>query len=173
MNNTIPWFERKFEFPVPVELLPSLLLRLRETPARLEAAVAGCQPAVLTRKPGGSWSAQEHVGHLFDMEALWLGRLNDFVESKAELTPADLTNRKTHEAGHNSRQIADILRDFRSERNAMLNRISEIDPLTHTISLPHPRLRTPMRLTDHLFFVAEHDDHHLTAIRELIANTAP
>ena len=31
-----------------------------------------------------------------------------------------------------------------------------------------PRLRTPMRLIDLGFFVAEHDDHHLARITELL-----
>jgi hypothetical protein len=29
-------------------------------------------------------------------------------------------------------------------------------------------MKTPMRLVDHLFFVAEHDDHHLARIWQLI-----
>jgi hypothetical protein len=33
--------------------------------------------------------------------------------------------------------------------------------------LVHPRLRQPMRFVDHLYFVAEHDDHHLATISEL------
>jgi hypothetical protein len=32
----------------------------------------------------------------------------------------------------------------------------------------HPRLKQPMRLVDHLYFVAEHDDHHLATIREMM-----
>jgi hypothetical protein len=28
-------------------------------------------------------------------------------------------------------------------------------------TIPHPRLKTPMRLVDHLYFVAERDGHHL------------
>ena len=28
----------------------------------------------------------------------------------------------------------------------------------------HPRLRTELRLCDHLHFVAEHDDHHIARI---------
>jgi hypothetical protein len=32
----------------------------------------------------------------------------------------------------------------------------------------HPRLKQPMRLVDHLYFVAEHDDHHLARIWEMI-----
>jgi hypothetical protein len=32
----------------------------------------------------------------------------------------------------------------------------------------HPRLGAPMRLIDHALFVADHDDHHLAAITELL-----
>ncbi|MBC8367786.1 hypothetical protein H8E52_10280 [bacterium] len=32
----------------------------------------------------------------------------------------------------------------------------------------HPRLKTPMRACDMLYFMAEHDDHHLARISEII-----
>jgi hypothetical protein len=32
----------------------------------------------------------------------------------------------------------------------------------------HPRLKVPMRLVDHLCFVAEHDDHHLARLWALV-----
>jgi len=32
----------------------------------------------------------------------------------------------------------------------------------------HPRLKTPMRTMDLFLFVAEHDDHHLAKISEII-----
>jgi hypothetical protein len=35
-------------------------------------------------------------------------------------------------------------------------------------SMMHPRLKQSMRLVDHLYFVAEHDDHHLAKIWELV-----
>jgi hypothetical protein len=31
----------------------------------------------------------------------------------------------------------------------------------------HPRLEQPMRLLDWIFFVAEHDDHHLAHVTRL------
>jgi hypothetical protein len=37
---------------------------------------------------------------------------------------------------------------------------------SHT--LEHPRLKAPMRAIDHLYFVAEHDDHHLAMIEEFL-----
>jgi|GEM_PF-4393916 len=39
-------------------------------------------------------------------------------------------------------------------------------PFIHTAL--HPRLKTPMRIVDLAYFVAEHDDHHLSRIRELV-----
>ena len=37
----------------------------------------------------------------------------------------------------------------------------------------HPRLEQPMTPTDLIFFVAEHDDHHLITITELIRQMSP
>ena len=75
LNNTpvsqIPtWFERKFEFTFPVEHWLILCVRLRGTPARLEEILRGVSPDVLIRKAADKWSAQEHAGHLLDLESL-------------------------------------------------------------------------------------------------------
>ena len=42
-------------------------------------------------------------------------------------------------------------------------------PVEQHPSRLHPRLKQPMRLVDHLYFVAEHDDHHLAKIWEMIS----
>src|SRR3954447_9618646 len=60
------WFDRKFEFTFPLELLPNLKVRLRGTPARLEEILRGRPVATLIDKPDDKWSAQEHAGHLLD-----------------------------------------------------------------------------------------------------------
>jgi uncharacterized damage-inducible protein DinB len=124
---------------------------------------------MLTRRPGEKWSAQEHAGHLLDLEPLWMARIEDFVSGGFELTAADLSNRKTHEANHNARALEKILVEFRAERLRLVNRVREFQPELFARSMLHPRLRQPMRLVDHLYFVAEHDDHHLARIWELIA----
>ena len=168
MPQTPPWFERKFDFSFPVEIAPNLLARLRGTPARLEETLRRRSPAVLTEKLEGKWSAQEHAGHLLDLEPLWLARIGDYVSGTEQLTAADLTNRRTDEANHNARPLEEILTQFRAARGKLLQRISELDPALFARKIPHPRLKTPMRLVDHLFFVAEHDDHHLVRIWEIV-----
>jgi len=162
------WFERKFEFSFSLDLLPNLRARLRGTPARLEETLRGHSHEVLTAKPQGKWSAQEHAGHLLDLESLWLARLEDYAAVRDQLTPADLTNRKTDEANHNARSPEQLLAEFRTARATLLKRVDELDPSLFARTLPHPRLKTPMRLVDHLYFAAEHDDHHLARIWELI-----
>jgi uncharacterized damage-inducible protein DinB len=166
MPELIPWFIRSFPFPVPVELIPNIAARLRGTPARLEELLTSIDPGALVVKPSGGWSVQEHVGHLLDIEPLWLARVEDYAGGHPELTPADLQNRKTDAAGHNSRPIAVILQGFRDARAALLRRIDSPALRRLSATLPHPRLRTPMNLADHLYFVAEHDDHHLATIYE-------
>lgn len=162
------WFERKFDFSFPAELHPNLCARLRGTPARLEELVQDRPRELLLHKSGENWSAQEHAGHLLDLETLWSARVEDFITGNAALTSADLNNRKTYEANHNARSITAILADLRNARRKLVNRVEQQDPSSFTRSLLHPRLQQPMRLVDHLYFVAEHDDHHLAWIWKLL-----
>ena len=168
MSQVPNWFERKFEFWFPVELHPNLCARLRGTPARLEEMLRGRSHKILIGKPQDKWSAQEHAGHLLDLEPLWLARVNDYVATSDQLTEADLTNRKTHEANHNARRTEQIMAEFRAARERLLKRVDELDASLFARAIPHPRLKTPMRLVDHLYFAAEHDDHHLARIWELV-----
>jgi uncharacterized damage-inducible protein DinB len=171
MEQVAKWFERKFEFTFPVELYPNLLMRLRGTPARLDELLRNVPREVLTQKATDRWSAQEHAGHLLDLEPLWLARVEDYLAGGDKLTAADLSNRKTHEADHNARRIGEILSSFRAERRRLIDRTEKLDSAAFVRSKLHPRLKQPMRLVDHLYFVAEHDDHHLAKIWELTAQS--
>lgn len=163
-----PWFERRFPTGLPIEMFPVVVERLRGTPARLEDRVGMLPPAVLTRRAGETWSIQENAGHLLDLEPLWLQRLGDLLAKRSEMTPADLTNRRTHEANHNAVPLRPLLDGFRHARSILVGRLDtlEVDALTATAL--HPRLRTPMNVVDHAFFIAEHDDYHLARITELL-----
>lgn len=170
MSSVPFWFERKFDFSFPAQLLPNVLIRLRGTPARLEDLLRNRQRELLVKKPGDKWSAQEHAGHLLDLEPLWTARVDDFMKGNSELTVADLTNRGTTEANHNARPLGQILTSFRQARGWLVAHATQLDPATDR-TLLHPRMKTPMRLVDHLYFVAEHDDHHLAHIWELISDS--
>jgi hypothetical protein len=168
MTQVPKWFERKFDFSFPVELYPNLCIRLRGTPGRLEELVRECPRELLVRKSTDKWSAQEHAGHLLDVEAVHAARVQDFAAGHNQLTAADLSNRKTYEANHNAQPIREILAGFREARLNLLDRVWQQDPESFGRTLLHPRLNQPMRLVDHLYFIAEHDDHHLASMWELI-----
>lgn len=171
MSSVPLWFERKFDFSFSATLFPNLCVRLRGTPARLDEILRATRPEMMVKKPGEKWSAQEHAGHLLDLEPLWTARVDDFIAGRPELTAADLTNRKTKESNHNARPLAQILAEFRAARTRLVDHAAQFDPALSARTIPHPRLRQPMRLVDHIYFVAEHDDHHLAHIWELITDS--
>jgi uncharacterized damage-inducible protein DinB len=161
------WFDRKFELGLGPEAAPELLERLRRTPERLADAVRGLAPVALARQHDGKWSIQENAGHLLDLEPLWDQRLDDYDAGATQLHPADLENRKTHEAAHNDRPISDILADFSAVRGRIVERLARMNHAELARTALHPRLQQPMSVVDLCFFVAEHDDHHLRTIDEL------
>jgi uncharacterized damage-inducible protein DinB len=167
MSDLQPWFERQFSFLFPIEIHPCLGSRLRGTPARLEELTRDLDEAVLTSRIDGKWSIQENAGHLLDLEPLWRDRLGDFLSGAETLTAADLLNRKTHEAGHHTARLSNILVAFRRARLELVDQLAALAQSDLARTALHPRLREPMRLVDHLFFIAEHDDHHLARIWEL------
>lgn len=168
MIRSINWFDREFSFDLPVWMYPNVVERLRGTPARLEDRVSSLPREILTRKDNDKWSVQEQAGHLLDLESLEVSRLDDYRAGREILTPADLQNRKTFEAHHNANSVANILDAFRAERMEFVKQLDEFDEAFVLRSALHPRLQTQMRVIDLAFFTAEHDDHHLARITELI-----
>jgi uncharacterized damage-inducible protein DinB len=162
------WFERKFDFSSEQNIFPSIIERLRGTPARLEDKTKGVADPVFNSKVNGSWSIKENIGHLIDLEPLWMGRLDDILNKEIYLRTADLQNQKTNQANHNARAISDLLKEFRAVRINTVKRVEFLSEEDVFLSALHPRLKTPMRLMDHFLFVVEHDDHHLVTINQII-----
>ena len=163
------WMERKFNFDFPATKWPDLMERVRGTPTRIEERVRGLSKDVLTRRENGKgWSIQENIGHLSDLETLHLQRIEEILAGKAVLTAADMTNRKTHEADHNAKDIRALCAEFRTERAMMVARFDALNEADRGKSGLHPRLQQPMRIVDIAYFTAEHDDYHVARIGELI-----
>ena len=142
--------------------------RLRGAAPRIEDKVKGLPVEVLTRRDGDAWSIQEHIGHLLDLDELHIGRLDDYLANAEVLRAADMTNRRTWQADHNGRAADELIREFRRERESFVERLETWDPGRIGQSALHPRLKQPLRVIDMAFFVAEHDDHHLARMTELI-----
>jgi uncharacterized damage-inducible protein DinB len=168
MIDSIKWFDRQFSFDLPVWMYPNIVERVRGTPARAEDLVRALPREILTRRDGDKWSIQEHVGHLLDLEPLGMWRLDDFAAGRETLSPADLENRKTWEANHNTRAIIEILAALRSARLEFVQRLESFDEAFIQRTSIHPRLKKPIRGLELAFFIAAHDDHHLAQISALM-----
>jgi uncharacterized damage-inducible protein DinB len=162
-----PWFERKFNFDFPVSLFPVIFSRLEGSIFRLYNLLSNADDEICSISTNG-YSVKEHVGHLTDLEELWWKRLEDFRQNKPMLTTADLTNTKTKEANHNKKSLEQLLEAFSLERQRILETVYGYDAEMLSRTSVHPRLNQPMRLIDSLYFVAEHDDHHIAALSGLL-----
>ena len=162
------WFSRSFDFSSTQNIFPSIIERLSGTPIRLEEKLKNIPADMLTVRIDGTWTIKENIGHLTDLESLWQGRLTDIKLGEKEMRPTDLQNTRTSEANHDGVPVEKLLSDFRETRMKTLAMLDNIDEELIFKSALHPRLKTPMRTMDLFLFVAEHDDHHLARITELI-----
>ncbi len=155
------WFERSFPSNTPAWMFPSLLERLRGTPARLEERIASIPSQHRTVKLENKWSIQENLGHLLDLEPLWSNRIDDILLGHEKLRPTDLANQATDLANHNAQAVQGLLEKFRTARSAFVAKLEAQETADFDKTALHPRLNTPMSILDITYFVAEHDDHHL------------
>jgi len=171
MSEQPRWVERVFTFDFPVERYADLIDRLEQTPGRLEALTDSLSDRDLVTRCEGAWSIQENVGHLLDLEELFMGRLDDYEAKLEELRPADMSNRATEAAGHNDCDIHELLAEFKRQRARLVRRLKKLRPEAFSHSAYHRRLEVQLRLVDSCHFQAEHDGHHvqrIERIRELL-----
>jgi uncharacterized damage-inducible protein DinB len=164
----IPWFERKFDFSFQQNIFPSIIERLSGTSVRLEAKLAAIPAAIQTIQPAGKWSIKEHLGHLSDLEPLWQGRLVDILHGEKYLRSWDLENKQTSNANHNATDTFELWERFHRLRSYTVQRLNTLTEDQIYQSALHPRLKEPLRIMDLFLFVADHDDHHLVKMNEIM-----
>ncbi len=167
MEQSLKWFDRKFDFDHLKGTFPSIYERLGGLLVRLENKLESIPAEHFHVKLDEKWSIKEHIGHLIDLEELWSARMKDFLDGAEILAPADLENQKTHQANHNEVSLEDLIEQLKSEREILLTYCLQLAQEAETKTALHPRLMQPMRVIDLAYFVAEHDDHHLAAITEI------
>lgn len=162
------WFDKEFQFNLVHSKYDSVLKKLKENPEIISQLVSNLHEDILTKRIDNKWSIKENTGHLIDLEELHDGRIDDFIAGEEILRPADLNNKKTDEANHNSKKIGNLLGQLKILRENFVRRMEHLDLQILSRSSIHPRLKQPMRPIDMAQFIIEHDEHHIETIKELI-----
>ena len=162
------WVDHAFPTNIDVGWTENILSRVRDTNLRLHHYASIRDDDFNSRKLEDAWSIKEHIGHLIDLEALHYHRLQQFAALAHELSPADMSNQRTYAANHNERSTKDLLTSFEDKRSQFLIEFDQLNHESLNHAAFHPRLKVEFRPVDMLFFMAEHDDHHITSIVELL-----
>lgn len=161
------WFDRVFPSIEDNGLLPGIIERLEGTPARLKEKVRGLKDNTAAKHADDKWSIKKEIGHLTDLEPLWYERLNQVIADDPNMKVADPANRKTHETPHDEKTFDQLIAEFKTERQKFVSKLQSLQEADLVKTSLHPRLKTPMKVIDLAYFVAEHDDHHLAQMTTL------
>jgi GNAT superfamily N-acetyltransferase len=160
----LEWFQRKFHFGAPAGMLPFFLERLAGTLPRLQAKVKNVPDEILSEKANDKWSVKQNIGHLAEVDEISRIRISEMIGNVSPMSPAVFEPKNDY----NAMTIADILSLFERNREANLFAFRNLSSSELGRSSIHPRLKVPMNPTDLAFFDAEHDDHHLVRINEIL-----
>ena len=159
MTTRTKWFERKFPTIEDSSLLLDIIERLEGTGLRIEHKLHNSGSAYLQSTANNKWSIKKQIGHL---------GIKQIKAGESDLKAADLSNKKTEEAAHDAKKVKELIADFSLQRTQMITELRACTSDQLNNASKHPRLGTPMKLVDLAFFVAEHDDHHLATIQEML-----
>jgi uncharacterized damage-inducible protein DinB len=163
------WTERTFTFGLPLNMLPFYLERLSGTIFRLEGKVRDVSEEVLSEKLEGKWSVKQNIGHLAEVDEIALKRIGEMLQGVSPMTPAIFPTQQDY----NSMPVIEVLNYFHKNRLRNIERYSQLNAEELQRSSLHPRLKVQMTPVDLAFFDAEHDDHHLVRINEILNTLQP
>src|SRR5690606_23765754 len=167
---TNKWFDRDFNFDFGIEQYNNLLDRLENFPMILNQILDQIPEQFPTYNTEGKWSINQNIGHLFLLEIIWRARFQEINDGKKMMSPADLNNTATTRSSSNKLLITELIKCFWYERIKTIDFLKSLNSDDILKSSIHPRLNQPMRVIDLMYFVAEHDQHHLNTILEIMNN---
>jgi len=161
----IAWFERKFTFGLPIGMLPFYVERLQGTAGRIEWKVKGVDEEQLSFKLDNKWSIKQNIGHLAEVDEIANKRIGEMVRGISPMSPAVFEPR----GDYNQQSLQDVLDFFQRNRDQNIKFYNALTDTDLEKSSLHPRLKVQMTPVDLAWFDAEHDDHHLVRITEILS----
>lgn len=149
-----------------------LIDALRSLPRRVSETVASAPDAALARRPKSrTWCAKEQIEHLIAVDAVMARRLRRMLEEEEPSLPnwdETVENERVFESGVREMPTRVLLRRLADGRTALMVHVqaAPLDELSRAGRHETYGRVTAYQLLRHL---AWHDDHHVQAIRRLLA----
>ena len=159
----LQWFERIFNFGLPKGMLPFYIERLEGTIPRIEAKIKYVPEEILSNRLDNKWSVKENIGHLAEVDEVANKRIDEMIAGISPLSPAVFEPKPYHEL-----PVKEVINFFREARSKNIRRYKALSPSDLEKTSLHPRLKVMMSPVDLAWFDAEHDDHHLARISEIL-----
>src|SRR4051812_12901327 len=159
----LPWFERNLKFGLPAVMLPYYLERLDGTFVRMQEKVKGVPDVILSNRLDNKWSVKQNIGHLAEVDQIANKRMDEIVAGKEVLSPAVFEPQD-----YNPWSVEEVLEFFHKTRRENIKKYKSLSESDLRKSSVHPRLKVQMTPVDLAWFDAEHDDHHMVRMNEII-----
>ena len=160
----LEWFEREFKFGLPAGMLPFYIERLKGTITRIESKVIGIPEEILSHQLDGKWSVKLNIGHLAEVDEIAIRRMDEMIAGVPIMSPAVFEPRQDY----NKQSVHEVVAYFLKNRTKNIDRYETLSEDDIGKSSLHPRLKVMMTPVDLAWFDAEHDDHHLVRMNEII-----
>jgi hypothetical protein len=163
MEKTL-WTQRHFNFDLPLGMFPFYLERLEGSIVRLENKIKNLSDRILSERLNDKWSIKENIAHLAEVEEVCLKRIHELTHGISPISTAVFELRQDY----NLQPAKTILNYFEENRVTAIDRFKKLTDMELQKSGMHPRLKIPITPLGLSFFHAEHDDHHIVRISEII-----
>jgi hypothetical protein len=163
----LEWFQRTFTFGLQEGMLPFCIERLEGTLPRIQKKVQNVADEVLSNKFNGKWSVKENIAHLAEVDEIALRRIDEMIQGISPMSPAVIQPGRNY----NVWPIKEVIEFFSSARDRNLQKYKILTSAQLRNASLHPRLKVQMTPVDLAWFDAEHDDHHLVRIGEIISES--
>lgn len=137
-------------------------------PAALRQQVQPLADAALRYKPEGEWSAIENVGHLIDIENLWMARFRQMLAAENPALPAIDVDETVRQRDYQHKDPANLLHRFAEQRAETVEFVRGLKPLHLERTGIHP-VRGEITLAQGIAIMANHDRLHSEQIAKTVA----
>jgi uncharacterized damage-inducible protein DinB len=160
----LEWFQRQFNFGIQPGMLPFILERLEGTIVRIEAKVKNIPEEILSARINDKWSIKQNLAHLAEVDEIAIKRIDEIRKGISPMSPAVFEPAKDY----NAQPVREVIDYFIANRTDNLNLFRNLRDDDAEKYSEHPRLKVKMNPVDLAYFHAEHDDHHLVRITEIL-----